>query len=763
MRKAAWFCLPFAGAVVLCRLILPYSSAGLVLLCCAVLFAAGFLLSEKRRLAVFLLAGGMALGCFCVWAQYRFIITPAERMVGERRTVTARVTEYPDIYDGSEYVTVKITDPSCPRVKCRLASYYEGELEGFVPGDELVAEVRFMSAMVRSGEEIDTYSAQNIFLRAVCTAKPAYTGRWRLSFLYLPKTLCQKVALLCRSAFPPDAAPFMRALLTGDKTDLYNDSDRYNALCETGLAHVVAVSGMHISFLAGLLFLLGGRRRITSLIAIPLLLIFAAMTGFTPSVTRAMFMQICMLSAPLFHREEDSLTSLSVVLAALLLANPSAAAGAGLQLSFASMAGIYLISPPIYRRIWERVGKWKACEYKLFRKAAGFFAITASASQGSQVFSLPIAAANFGYISTVAPLSGILCLWMISFLFAGGYAVVMLTSVLPVVGSAAGSVLAWGVRYIFFIVRLLRQFPCAAVYMSNPLFVLWLIFAYLLFAAAWFFSGKGKSVRIVAPACLSLIALWGCSGIIRLTWSDEMRVSALDVGQGECVVLTCGARTAMVDCGGTFMTKDAGEKAVQFLEGQQRRHLDALILTHLHSDHVNGAARVLSHFDVDTLYLPLQADEDGYLPELLAAAAEAGTAVEPVTVNEKLVIGGMELVIWAPLLPGDENENCLIVMARQGDFEAFITGDSPDLAEQLLAAGYELPDAELLVVGHHGSATSTCDAFLCAIRPDLAVISVGYNTYGHPAPSVLHRLAEYNIPVLRTDLEGNITVKAGVG
>ena len=761
MRKAVWFCLPFAGAVALCRMILPFSAAPLALLCCAVLFFAGFLLRDKKRLAVFLLGSGMALGCVCVWVQYRFIMTPCEQMVGERRAVSARVTEYPDVYDGSVYLTVLITDPSCPRVKCRLSSYYEGELEGFVPGDELTAEVRFMSALVRSGEEIDTYAAQNIFLRAVCTAKPVPTGRWRLSFLYYPKTLSQQVGSLCRRAFPADTAPFMRALLTGDKTDLYNDSDRYYALGEAGLSHVVAVSGMHISYLVGLVFLLGGRRRFTAAAAIPLLLFFAAMTGFTPSVTRAMFMQICMLSAPLFHREEDSLTSLSVVLSGLLFFNPSAVAGAGLQLSFASMSGIYLISPRIYKWIWERAAHWKICEYKLFRKAVGFIAVTVSAGLGAQVFSIPVAAANFGYISTVSPLSGILCLWMISLLFLGGYGAAALTAALPAAGIAVGRVLGWGVRYIYFIVRILRQLPCASVYMSNPIFVLWLVFAYVIFAFSWLFSGRGRTMRLITPVCLTLIALWGCSLAVRLSWSDKLRVTALDVGQGECVVLTCGSRTAMVDCGGTFMTRDAGERAVQFLGGQQRRHLDALILTHLHSDHVNGAARVLTQYDVDALYLPLQTDEDGYLPELLSAAAESGTAIEFVTENERLVIGDMELVLWAPLLPGEENENCLIVMVRQGDFEAFITGDSPELAERLLTARYELPDAELLVVGHHGSSTSTCEAFLRAIRPDLAVISVGYNTYGHPSAAVLRRLDAYNIPVLRTDLEGNITVEAG--
>jgi competence protein ComEC len=255
--------------------------------------------------------------------------------------------------------------------------------------------------------------------------------------------------------------------------------------------------------------------------------------------------------------------------------------------------------------------------------------------------------------------------------------------------------------------------------------------------------------------------LWGSGIAVRLSWSDKLTVTALDVGQGESVVLTCGPRTVMVDCGGSFMTKDAGESAVSFLRGRQRRHVDALILSHLHSDHVNGAARVISQLDVDTLYLPAQDDEDGYLAEILLAAADAGTAVEYVTENMILSAGDMEITVWSPLLPGDENENCLIVMARQDDFEVFITGDSPSAAELLLTARYELPDAEVLVAGHHGSDTSTCREFLEEIRPDLALISVGYNNYGHPSSRVLSRLKEYDIEVLRTDQMGDISVRSG--
>ena len=761
MRKAAWVCLPFAGAVAVCRYLLPESAFIPAAAACLLALIPASLLQGGARRRAFLALCGAAAGCAAISVQTYAALHPCEALVGEQREVSARVTDYPDLYDGSAYVTVRLTEPGVPRVRCRLVSYVEGELDELVPGDELRGAVRFASALERNGRQVDNYTSQGIFIRAVCTDEPVRTGRWRFSFLYGPVTLCERIIALCRRSFPADAAPFMTALLTGNKADLYDDGEAYYDLAEVGLSHVVAVSGMHISYLAGFLFLLLGRRRWAVILSFPVLLFFAAMTGFTPSVTRAVFMQLCLLSAPLFRREEDALTSLSIILAAMLLKNPAAVAGTSLQLSFASMAGIWLASGRMYTALSERLSDAPIWDFKPLRPVLTFIVATFSSGVGAQIFTLPLAAAHFGYVSTVSPLSNFLCLWLISALYIGGYFVVVLGAIWPAAAGAAGGALAWGVRYIHLIARLLRRVPCATVYMSNPLGVLWLAFVYAVFLAAWLRARNGRSFRPVAPVCLSLIFLYGSSLLVRWSWDGDLRLTALDVGQGESVVLTCGPRCAVVDCGGSFITHDAGGAAVAFLRGQQRSHVDALILTHLHSDHVNGAAELLMQQDVDTLYLPLQPDEDGYLQGILAAARRSGTRIAWVTQDVALTLGDMELTIWAPLLSGEANENCLIVMARQNDFEAFVTGDSPAAAEWLLCARNDLPDAEVLVAGHHGSKTSTCDEFLREIRPDLALISVGFNNYGHPHAAVLRRLEEYHIPVLRTDEEGSITVKAG--
>ena len=732
-------------------------------ICCAVVAAAGFLFRGNRRLCILLAAFGALAGSLCFWVQDRFVRSPAEEWVGERLTVSARAVDYPDLYERSEYVTVLLTEPGLPRVKCRLASYVPGELADLVPGDEIRGELRFQSAAVRNGQEVDVYSAQGIFLRAVCTDEPELTGRWRFSWLYAPRRLAHAVGEYCAALFPSDTSAFMTALLTGEKGPLYRDGGRYYALTEAGLAHVVAVSGMHISFLLGFFFLVLGRRRRAVLLSIPLLLAFAAMAGFTPSVTRAVFMQMCILAAPLFRREEDALTSLSLVLALLLAVNPSAAGSVSLHLSFAAMAGIWLVSERMYRSLCAMIEESRLGRHRLGRYLLTVGAGSVSSSVGAMVFTIPLTAVHFGFVSVVSPIANVLCLWAVSVLYIGGYLTVALGAMFPAVGAAAAGGLAWLVRYIYGVTRLLEYFPCESVYMSNPLFVLWLAFVYVMFLAAWWMGRKGRGLRPVAPVCLALITLWLFAGIVRLSWRDELRVTALDVGQGECVVLTSGPRTVVVDCGGSAVTHDAGEAAVQFLGGQRRSRLDALVLTHLHSDHVNGAARLLSQIRVDTLYLPLETDQDGYLPDILSAAEASGTRVEYVTENLLLRMGDLELTLFAPQLPGGENENCLMALAAYGDFEALITGDCPASAEELLVSRYELPDIEVLVAGHHGSRTSTCQRLLEETRPDTAIISVGYNTYGHPSPEVLDRLAFYHISVLRTDLEGRVTVAAGKG
>ena len=759
VRSAVWACLAFTAAVFTSHYLLSPEIVLWTALFCALLGFLGRFLRGKPGICLRLAAFGAAAGCLCFLFQERLIREPAESHVGEQRPADFRVTDWPDVYDDSAYVTVRLTERGFPPVLCRLVSYVPGELDDLRPGDQLRGELRFSSALIRDGREVDNYAAQGIFLRAVCTDTPEYTGRWPFSFLYLPGRLGRAVLLTVQRLFPADTSGFVAALLTGEKGPLYADGDRYFALQEAGLAHAVAVSGMHISILMGFFFLLLGRSRSAVMAAIPVLALFAAMTGFSPSVSRAAFMQLCILAAPLFRREEDPITSLSVVLALLLFLNPSAASSVSLQLSFGAMAGIWLVSERMYRALTERIDASRLGGHRLIHWLGYLLAGSLSSSAGALLLSAPLAAAHFGTVSVVSPLSNLLCLWAVSAVYIGGGVTVALGALFPAAGALMAGALSWIVRYIFAVADVLRRIPCAMVYLSHPIFVLWLVFVYVLLLLTWLTARKGRGFRPAAPLCLAVIGLYAGAFAVKASWSDFLSLSALDVGQGECMVLCCGDRTVVVDCGGS-PTMDAGETAVRFLGGRQRRHVDALILTHLHSDHCGGAARLLRQCRVDRLFLPAEADRDGHLPEILDAARRAGTEVEYVRSNLLLRVGELGCTIFAPQLPGGENENCLTVLATQGDFDVLITGDSPAAAEELLVSRYELPDIEILAVGHHGSRSATCPSLLETVRPDAAVISVGYNTYGHPAREVLSRLDAYHIRVYRTDEQGTVTLTA---
>jgi len=233
-------------------------------------------------------------------------------------------------------------------------------------------------------------------------------------------------------------------------------------------------------------------------------------------------------------------------------------------------------------------------------------------------------------------------------------------------------------------------------------------------------------------------------------------VTVLDVGQGLCVALTSGRHTALIDCG-SISGENAGAVAHEFLLSEGRAAVDLLILTHFHEDHVNGAGFFLGRAKVGALAIP---DPEGsYLAEdIISLARKRGTDIIYVTEAMIVSLGDMDVMLYPPVGYGDENERGLSVLTL-GRLQALVTGDMNASAERSLLRYVELPHIDMLVVGHHGSKNSTSEELLGAVMPDIAVISVGYNSFGHPAGDTLDRLEQYGAAVYRTDETGHITFR----
>ncbi|MDR2357235.1 MAG: DNA internalization-related competence protein ComEC/Rec2 [Oscillospiraceae bacterium] len=759
MRKLARAALAFSAATFAAHYAAPERWA----LPCAVFFAAAALLgfafrSEHRRLTVYLVCAGLASGFLWRVCYTAIFVSPADALAGNDARVSAVVTDYPSSVNRGYRAPVKIRLSGRPDIKAYLYAY--GDETELSPGDIIEFEAGFSNTGEIRGEKTDIFTSRGYFLSAVLSGELKALGASR-SLAYMPQRLSKAVRDMVGAVFPPDVSPFIRALITGDTAQLREDASLVAALNAAGVSHVVAVSGMHIAFLAGIVGAMSENKRLQALIGIPVLFLFMAMIGFTPSVTRAGIMQCFLLVAPLIRRDSDSVTTLSFALLVLLIINPYSCASVSLQLSFGACAGIVLVTGRISESCESALRDKRVFELAAPRAAIRFVISSLAATAGALVFTTPLMAVYFGYISLVAPLTNLLTLWAVSICFCGGIAACLAGFVFLPVGGVIAAAVSLPARYVRDVALFLARFPFATVYVSNVYVSFWLIYMYM--AAAAFLMARGRLRQTVIPACLSALTL---CGILFVTYSyrgvSDFTVTALDVGQGQSLVFTSGEYTVVVDCGSSS-GESAGSLAHDYLASQGRAEIDMLILTHFHADHCNGVEELLTRIGVGALVVPdPDGGEENYLAEdIIELARKRGAVILYITQQQSYTFGSSGVTLYPPLGGDDENERGLAILFTDGDYDVLVTGDMDSENERRLVRSYDIPDIETLIVGHHGSRYSTCDEFLSAVTPETAVISVGRNSYGHPTPDTLGRLAGRGISVYRTDIAGNVTVSGG--
>ena len=487
------------------------------------------------------------------------------------------------------------------------------------------------------------------------------------------------------------------------------------------------------------------RRRLTAAAAIPTLIFYAVLTGGSPSVVRACVMLSFLTAAPLFRRESDPPTALMTALFLILLDNPFAAKSVSLQLSFGAVVGLLWLSPKLYRGL---AGKKK--HGRLFT----FTTVSISTTFGCLALTAPISAYYFGSFAPVSLLSNLLCLWAVGIVFIGGLAAVLLSFFYLPLGTVIGLVPRLLIKYILAVCHALAALPYHGVYFCNPYLKYWMGFVYLLFAAAWLLKPKGRRKFAVAAA-LSVLTLAVTVRAGESRFCHRLNAAAVDVGQGQSVILRSGTETALVDCGSGNNWRDAGCDTADELLTMGCRRVDRVILTHFDDDHINGVEHLLARMGAETLTIP-KAEGGAALDRLLELAERYGMDVETVTEETHLPFGNGELTIFPPLGVSGSNELGLTVLASAGEHSFLITGDMERATEKKLIETYELPEMDVLMAGHHGSKNSTSKELLDAVTPGTVIISVGSNSYGHPAEDTLRRLARAGCDIYRTDRHGTV-------
>ncbi|HEX2293524.1 MAG TPA: ComEC/Rec2 family competence protein, partial [Gaiellaceae bacterium] len=515
----------------------------------------------------------------------------------------------------------------------------------------------------------------------------------------------------------------LAGLVLGDEEGLSQDlRDDFRS---SGLYHLLAVSGQNVAFVAGgvlvLAWLLGISRFVAELVALGAIVVYVFAVGWQPSVVRAGVAGALASLAWLAARPRDRWYFLLLGAAVLLAWNPYSLGEPGFQLSFAAVAAIFVLVPRI-ERILEG--------YPIPKGLGTVVAVSGACG----AVTAPILLLQFGSVPAYSILSNALAAPVVGVSFSLALVTAVLDVVLPEAAHAAAWVNGWLAAYVATCARLVGGLPGADVGASTSLA---LVLAGCTLAVAWWRlpAWRRPGVVVVSMAAALVAAAWQIRpGEVRPPPAG-LRMTVLDVGQGDAILLEVPQGAVLVDQG-----PPEGDVDDQLRDRGVRR-LALAVLTHPQRDHVGGAAEVIRHLRVDRILDPRIPASS---PEESAALAEARRRRVPVLTARagmSLRIGRLRLrVLWPASEPPaheDPNLHATVILASYGSVDILLTAD----AESPVTLPLNPPPAEILKVAHHGSADEGLGRLLALTRPRIAVISCGRNNdYGHPTPSTLATL-----------------------
>lgn len=557
-----------------------------------------------------------------------------------------------------------------------------------------------------------------------------------------------------------DRAALVRGMALGGGSGLSEPAA--TAFRDAGLWHLLAVSGQNVAVVALAMLwglrALGVPRRLGVSAALVTIVAYCLACDGGASVARAGVVGVLGILAELRSTARERWHLLLVALALLLAVNPRSITDPGLQLSFAAVIGLLIVAPPM--SAWLR-GFMPGRVADLVGLAAGAGLATA-----------PVLALHFGRLSLVGLLLNVIAVPLAGPVVVVALAAIFAGAVVAPVGSLLAVVAGLGAAALLAMARVAAAVPGGAVNVPAASAIPLLAFPTAVPLAAWWLRRvpapprrergvvRGPLVLLAAGAAVVVSVGWPGRGDRPAPWPATPAVTALDVGQGDAILLRSSeGAAALIDTG----TSRPPVPVLAALRRNGVSRLALVVVTHDQEDHSGALGNVLARYRVGMLvHPPLGADADA-LRRDLDAARRRGVAVQEVAAGSELAVGQWRLRVISPDRvppPGaDPNLYSLTMHARAGSFEVLLTADAESDAHR----GRTLPAVDVLKVAHHGSADTGLGDLLDQVDPAAALISVGErNTYGHPTPETLNELRAAGVQTFRTDESGDITVRAGL-
>ena len=596
-------------------------------------------------------------------------------------------------------------------------------------------------------------------------------GNW---FISQSLTLKNQILDIIEKNLPSEEGSLLAGIILGAREELSPRLEE--SFRRAGMAHVLAVSGLHIGLIALLLLQLFRLFKIKQdfswLLILILIFIYLSVIGFKPSALRAALMLSLGAGAFLVKKDKDPLTALALAALIILIVKPLWLFTISFQMSFMAVLSIITLTPFLEEKM--------SLLPSLLKK---IISVTLAAQLGI----LPLTAYYFFEISLMALLANILVLPFLGIIIGLGFLSILSTLIITYAGFFFFEINRLFLSYIIWTAEALSGIPGAYV-MVNPPRPLTIFFYYffilVLLPNSSIIISQGKEVKtrvrhktgkknyslLVGGMVLAVLLIW----LPAFQGQPSLEAVFLDVGQGDSIFIrTFSGKNILIDGGGrpAYVYEEEygqdfiGERVVvPFLRHQGVRKLDLVIISHPHEDHYGGLIPVIEQFPVD-LIIASPAESDFFLYQnLMDLIAEKEIPLMYFRTGDSIAGNNLVMDFYNPperLFSGtssDLNNNSLVFKLTAGEVDFLFTGDAEYPAENyMLESNYDL-SSHILKVGHHGSSSSSGEKFLEAVNPEIAVIQVGENPFGHPSFQTLESLEQREVSAYRMDWDGAVTV-----
>lgn len=540
------------------------------------------------------------------------------------------------------------------------------------------------------------------------------------------------------------------AILLGDKDKLSEDIQE--SFKTSNLSHMLAVSGAHVSYIIlGLTYVLQNSiigKKNGKIVCIFFLLVFMAITNFTPSVTRTCIMAVLTLFSGIVYRKSDVYTNISVAALITLIFNPYSLLDLGFQLSYGGTIGIIIF----IKRIQEKKSNSKVVNYIKQMALVSIYA---------NIIIIPIMMYHFNTVSLTFIISNIMASPILGIIVINGFLFIITSiTVKPLT-----RLIAIFIKPILSILIKISQI-CSKLPFSNILVVTPYMFNVISYYAIILYcikSKKNNKCKIIICLLIVLILI----NFIIYIFPQKLRIFFIDVGQGDStLIITPDKKTVLVDGGGSD-SFDVGEKVLlPYLLDRRILKIDYVLISHFDTDHCGGILTIMEKVKVKNIIISEQAEHSENYERFKKLMIHKKIRLIEVKKGDKIKIGRYsEFKILFPtsrlLSENPLNNNSIVAQFNYNNFKMLFTGDIEKLAEQqILKTEKAEIRADILKVAHHGSKTSSIPEFIKAVRPKIALIGVGKNnTFGHPNQQTIKNLENIKCRIYRTDLQGEIIIK----